>query len=264
MPRTKTRQRPAPRRARTRPREISTPIPGHAQGAKACIVMRRRGQLWSVTDAFRGKPAYVGAAEMWHELKPETDASELYRWTEAQARALVAHFVEQAVDIARNNSALDVAAEAAETARRLEELAARMVPQQVVPEVVNLQYMGEQLRKAAAEVAAARAKRSAPAEERTFTVPAAMDQPDYQPPKPDPAPDRRLLSRKAMDIPANCDDETVGLPLLRIHGPEVTAVLPVVAPPMPTVPPTVHLDEVHRRAGSGARRSVADAMAAPA
>jgi hypothetical protein len=266
MARTKTRQRPAPRRApRPSRKEVKTLIPGHARGTEAYLLMRRRAGRWAVLDSFRGAPAFVGAGEVWQELEPGTPDAEVYRWTESHARALVTRFVEQAVVIARNNRALDAAFEAAETARRLEELAARMVPQQVVPEVVNLQYMGEQLRKAQAEVAA-RMRRRAPVDKGT-SIPAAMDRPGWQPPRPDPAPDRRLLSRKAMEIPANCEDATVGLPVLRVHGPEVTAVLPVVAqyPPKPTEPPTVHLahlTETHPDTGKRISERVAAAVGA--
>jgi hypothetical protein len=266
MSRTKTRQRPAPRRtARPSRKEVKTLIPGHARGADAFLMMRRKAGRWAVLDHFRGAPAYVGAGDMWMELKAETPDAEVYRWTEGHARALVARFVEQAVVIARNNRALDAAFEAAETVRRLEELAARMVPQQVVPEVVNLQYMGEQLRKAQAEVAARRAKPAAP-DGDTITAPAPMDHPEYQPRRPDTASLQQPLTLLGASIPANWEDPTVALPLLRIHGPADTAQFPVLPewPPLPDKPPTVHLThlaEAHPDAGERIRRSVAEALA---
>lgn len=258
MTRTKSRQRPAPRRTpRTSRKEVKTLIPGHARGAEAYLMMRRKGGRWAVLDSFRGGPAFVGAGVVWQELEPGTADGDLYRWTETEARALVARFVEQAVVIARNNSALDPAAEVIQTARRVESLAADMAPPEVMPQVLTLEQVAARMGKAhAAEPTAAE-----------FTVPAAMDRPDWQPPSPDPAPelapDVKLLGLKARRISVIAEDETVGLPLLRVHGPEVTAVLPVVAPPMPTVPPTVHLAhlaESSRGAGDAACASVADAL----
>lgn len=266
MPRTKSRQRPAPRRtARPSRKEVKFLIPGHALGAEAFLMMRRKGGRWAVIDTFRGGPAFVGAGEVWQELEPETDASELYRWTEAEARALVAHFVADAVVVARNNSALDATAEVIQTARRVESLAADMAPPEVMPQVLTLEQVAARLQVATAEVAARMGKAHAaePAAAAEFTVPAAMDHPDYRPESPDPAPDRGLLNLKAMGISANAEDETVALPLLRVHGAEVTAVLPQF-PPMPSAPPTVHLAhlaEAHPDTGERIRRSVADALA---
>jgi hypothetical protein len=257
MTRTKTRQRPAPRRARTSPREVRMPVPGHARGKDAYLVIRRRGSRWAVLDSFRGAPAYVGAAELWQELAKAESDGEVYRWSEADARRLMARFVEQAVEIHLNMLG---------RLRRIESLAADMAPPEVMPQVLTPEQVRERLRQAEAEVAAARTKRAEPVEERVFNVPAALDRPDWQPPRPDPAPDPRLLSLKAMGIPANCEDATVGLPLLRVHGPDVTAVLPVVAqwPPLPDKPPTVHLKHLTESApsaGEDARASVADALA---
>lgn len=241
------------------------PIPGHARGKDAYLVIRRRGDRWAVLDSFRGDPAYVGAGELWAELAKAGSEAEVYRWSEVDARRLMARFVEHAVEIARNNNALDAAAEAAETARRLEELAAAMAPEQLVPEVVSLQYMGERLREAEAEVAA-RIRRRPPVEE-SISLAAAMDHPDWQPPRRDTVSLQQPLTRLGADIPANWEDETVALDVRRVHGPEQTAVLPVVPqyPPMPEQPPTVHLThltQVHPSTGARVSRSVADAMAA--
>jgi len=271
--RTKYRQRPAPRRRTGASRkEVKTLIPGHARGAEAFLMMRRKGGRWAVLDTFRGDPVFVGAGTVWVELKPDTPDVDLYRWTEAQARALTAHFVDDAVVVARNNRALDAAAEvvetavrAARTARRVESLAADMAPPEVMPQVLTLEQVAARLQVATAEVAARMGKAHAPEPAAGFTVPAAMDRPDWQPPKPDPTPDRRLLSRKAMDIAANCEDATVGLPLLRVHGPEATAVFPALppdAPPLPPGPPTVHLEQVHPDAGRRISERVAAAVGA--
>lgn len=264
MSRTKTRQRPAPRRRTNASRkEIRVLIPGHALGEQAFLLMRRRAGRWSVTDSFRGAPAFVGVGEVWRELKPDTAEADLYCWPEAKARALVRRFVEDAVVVARNNNALTAAAEAAETARRLEELAAAMTPGLVVPEVVSLQYMGERLREAEAE-AAARSRRAAPAAEG-ISVPAARDHPDWQPKRRDTVSLQQPLTLLGGSIPANWEDETVALDVLRVHGPAQTAVLPVVAqrPPMPQYAPTVHLthlSETHPSTGERIRQSVAERL----
>jgi hypothetical protein len=264
--RTKTRKRPAPRRApRPSRKEVKTLIPGHARGADAFLMMRRKAGRWAVLDHFRGAPAYVGAGDMWMELKPETPDAEVYRWTEGHARALVARFVEQAVDIARNNRALDAAFEAAETARRIERLAAGMAPAAVMPEQLTLEQVAARLQQATAEVAA-RMKRAKPVEADTTTVPAPMDHPEYQPRRPDTASLQQPLTLLGASIPANWEDPTVALPVLRVHGPADTAQSPVLPewPPLPDKPPTIHLThlaEAHPDAGERIRRSVADALA---
>lgn len=259
MPRTKTRRRPVPRRTQQQPRpsrkEVKVLIPGHARGAEAFLLLRRKAGRWSITDHFRGAPAFVGAGEVWRGLEPGTADADLYCWSEQQARALADRFVQQAVQIHLNTLG---------RARRIESLAADMAPPEVMPQVLTLEQVAARIQQATAEVAA-RMAAHAPEPAAGFTVPAAMDRPDWQPPTPDPQPDPRLLSRKAMDIAANCDDETVGLPLLRVHGAAVTAVLPVVAqyPPMPDVPPTVHLrhlTEAHPDTGKRISERVAAAL----
>lgn len=272
MSRTKTRQRPAPpHRTKASRKEVRVLIPGHALGDRAFLLMRRRAGRWSVTDSFRGVPAYVGAGEVWRELEPDTAEAELYCWTEARARALVARFVAQAVEIARNNRALDAAFEAAETARRIEQLAAGMAPAAVMPERLTLEQVAARLQQATAEVAARMTKAHAPKPETGTSIPAPMDQPGWRPPKPDPAPelapDVKLLGLKARRISVNAEDETVALPQLRVHGPAETAQFPPLppdAPPLPTMPPTIHLKHLTESApsaGEGARASVAEALA---
>lgn len=269
MTRTKTRQHPSPRRtradrtvARASRKEVKFPIPGHALGPQACLMMRRKAARWSVTDSFRGDPAYVGTGEVWMELKPDTPDGDLYCWSEGQARALAARFVEQAVEIHRNSTALLAAA------RRIEALAAAMAPKEPMPPVLTLHHVDARLREAQAEVdARATVLAPAPVEPAGFTVPAAMDHPDYQPERPDPVAEVKVLSLKAQGISANTEQETVALDVRRVQGPDETAVFPVLAglPPMPPMPPTVHLDylaETHPGAGARIRESVAEAMAA--
>jgi hypothetical protein len=267
MTRTKTRQHPAPRRtradrtvARASRKEVKFPIPGHALGPQACLMMRRKAARWSVTDSFRGAPAYVGAGEVWMELKPDTPDGDLYCWSEGQARALAARFVEQAIEIHRNSTALLAAA------RRIEALAAAMAPKEPLPPVLTLHHIDARLREAQAEVDA-QAKVAAPVKPAGFTVPAAIDHPDYQPESPDPVAEVKVLSLKAQGISANSEQDTIPLDVSRIHGPDDTAMFQMLPdlPPMPSTPPTVHLDylaETHPDAGDRIRASVAEAMAA--
>lgn len=177
---------------------------------------------WAIVDGTLMAARYWGRDYTWHSTAGASLA-EMFPWSDQEAR----HYAKM------------LASDTADQGR--EELPADLSPQD---QALVDTYLGEvaealgDIVVADVEKRLAEAKhgRHAGAAEKVISVPAAVDVPGYRPEPPDPADAETILTPLAASISANTEQETVALPQARVHGPEDTALLPIVH--VEAIPPT--------------------------
>lgn len=230
------------------------PVAGQPAGEVRRILARRRGTTtkWGVFDDTLGSHRFWADTHRWY-WTTSAPSDVVYPYTEQEARRLArllagqpalpgdeldaGYLAAQAVhlEVQAAEEALAQAVRNAEaTAAAPDEVNVAKTPAAAVP----LQDRGPQTPPHSVPVA----------EDDSFTMPAPVDEPDYEPEPADMSHAEPLLSMKAQGIPANTEQDTVALPQARQLGPDDTTVLPApdleVAytgplPPLPEVPPVI-------------------------